>query len=124
MRFCPCLWIGMSVVTSKAQTAFEEISADPNKSASVYYAYPEISEQYTLPPEGYTPFYISHYGRHGSRYLISDSEYQTVMEILDKADAVGFLTDKGRVFVVGLKWFGEMQRVGRAAYSFGISTAS
>lgn len=95
MRFVLVCGLILSVVTSKAQTAFEEISADPNKSASVYYAYPEISEQYTLPPEGYTPFYISHYGRHGSRYLISDSEYQTVMEILDKADAVGFLTDKG-----------------------------
>lgn len=96
MRFVLVCGLILSVVTSKAQTAFEEISADPNKSASVYYAYPEISEQYTLPPEGYTPFYISHYGRHGSRYLISDSEYQTVMEILDKADAVGFLTDKGK----------------------------
>lgn len=56
MRFVLVCGLILSVVTSKAQTAFEEISADPNKSASVYYAYPEISEQYTLPPEGYTPF--------------------------------------------------------------------
>ena len=44
MRFVLVCGLILSVVTSKAQTAFEEISADPNKSASVYYAYPEISE--------------------------------------------------------------------------------
>ena len=26
-------------------------------------------------PEGYVPFYISHYGRHGSRYHSSEAHY-------------------------------------------------
>ncbi|MBM6992395.1 MAG: GH92 family glycosyl hydrolase [Prevotella sp.] len=44
-------------------------------------------------PEGYTPFYISHYGRHGSRWLPSDSRYEWVLRQFDDADN---LTRKGR----------------------------
>ena len=52
-----------------AQTTQEEIYSNIEKSGSVYYAYPDINESYTPAPKGYKPFYISHYGRHGSRYL-------------------------------------------------------
>ena len=49
----------------------------------VYYAYP-VSQRTIdpTPPVGYTPFYISHYGRHGSRWLPSDNRYEWVMEQL------------------------------------------
>ena len=30
--------------------------------------YEFIPQSYTAAPQGYTPFYISHFGRHGSRY--------------------------------------------------------
>ena len=42
----------------------------------VYYAYPAPKKPVSMKaPEGYTAFYISHYGRHGSRWLPSDSRY-------------------------------------------------
>ena len=42
----------------------------------VYYAYSvPKSQKVWETPEGYTPFYISHYGRHGSRWLPADSRY-------------------------------------------------
>lgn len=45
----------------------------------VYYAYPTPKKPISVKaPEGYTPFYISHYGRHGSRWLPSDSRYTWV----------------------------------------------
>ena len=45
----------------------------------VYYAYPVPQKPISVKaPEGYTPFYISHYGRHGSRWLPSDSRYTWV----------------------------------------------
>ena len=48
----------------------------------VYYAYPIetgiMSPQLQTAPEGYEPFYISHYGRHGSRWLPNDSRYEWV----------------------------------------------
>ena len=46
----------------------------------VYYAYPVGSVLIDpAAPEGYTPFYISHYGRHGSRWLPNDSRYKEVL---------------------------------------------
>lgn len=33
-------------------------------------------------PKGYRPFYISHYGRHGARFITSASEYEVVYQLL------------------------------------------
>ena len=41
----------------------------------VYYAYPVTETVLAEAPEGYEPFYISHYGRHGSRWLTNDNRY-------------------------------------------------
>ena len=50
----------------------------------VYYAYPTPKKPVSVKaPEGYTPFYISHYGRHGSRWLPSDSRYIWVNQHFD-----------------------------------------
>lgn len=84
------------VATTYSQTTSQEVYDNLNKSASVYYAYPRIDECYTPAPAGYKPFYVSHYGRHGSRYLISDADYLSVMQVLEKAAAVGFLSEKGK----------------------------
>lgn len=63
--FC-FIWIG-----ADAQTAKEEIFENPEKAGGVYYAYPDKGiPAATKIPDGYEPFYISYYGRHGSRYLI------------------------------------------------------
>lgn len=59
----------------------------------VYYAYPERSGADFRVPEGFQPFYISHYGRHGSRWLTSDSRYEWVnSQFADKRN----LTPLGR----------------------------
>ena len=41
----------------------------------VYFAYPMTETKMAAAPEGYEPFYISHYGRHGSRWLPDDNRY-------------------------------------------------
>lgn len=91
-----CFLFSLFSLTGYAQTSKEEVFATIEKSGSVYYAYPEVNETYTPAPKGYKPFYISHYGRHGSRYLISDNDYLAVMQVMDKADSIGFLTDTGK----------------------------
>ena len=58
--------------------------AQYEKMGGVYYAYP-IESGVAVPQlqqalEGYEPFYISHYGRHGSRWLTNDSRYIWVNE--------------------------------------------
>ena len=45
----------------------------PDRVMGVYLPYPEAVGPAPGTPEGYEPFYISHYGRHGSRYLLCDS---------------------------------------------------
>lgn len=82
--------------TMKAQTALEEITKDPAKSGGVYYAYPEPTIKQTPAPKGYKAFYISHYGRHGSRYMLSDEDYRRPLNILRQADQMNALTAKGK----------------------------
>jgi hypothetical protein len=78
------------------QTSPAEISRTPEKSGGVYYAYPggEIKPQ-TPAPKGYHPFYISHLGRHGSRYLVSDRQYKGVLDIFAEGYKANALTPLG-----------------------------
>jgi len=50
-------------------TARSQSALTPEQTGSIYYAYPVPSSTYTPAPTGYEPFYISHYGRHGSRWM-------------------------------------------------------
>lgn len=84
-------------ISAFSQTSKEELFATPEKTAGVYYAYPEKEiKPYTTPPKGYEPFYISHFGRHGSRYLISDSDYKDVLDRFEDAYNNNALTDLGK----------------------------
>lgn len=79
-----------------ALTVKEEITANPAKAGGVYYAYPGPADSLATAPEGYEAFYISHYGRHGSRYLISDDDYIRVIRHFQTADSLGKLTQLGK----------------------------
>ncbi len=61
--------------TMTAQVARQQIHENIDLAASNYLAYPGPKYQLTPAPEGYEPYYISHYGRHGSRYLIGTADY-------------------------------------------------
>ncbi len=90
--------ISLAVLLSAyAQSPREEILANRNLAASNYLAYPGPTQQKMTPaPKGYKPFYLSHYGRHGSRYHIGKGAYHDALNILSKADSLGKLTDMGR----------------------------
>ena len=85
-----------AVLSVSAQTALDEIRECPEKSGGVYYAYPVPTQRLTPAPKGYNPFYISHYGRHGSRYLLSDNDYKRALDALRTANDNDALTEKGR----------------------------
>lgn len=81
----------------KAQKAREEIKNNACLSASNYLAYPgPVQKKLTPAPKGYSPFYISHYGRHGSRYLIGNEDYDVPVRVLARADSLGKLTRSER----------------------------
>ncbi|MCM1153324.1 MAG: histidine phosphatase family protein [Muribaculum sp.] len=90
----PTLWLASLPIA--AQTTPEEVKADLNRTGGVYYAYPITDSQNTPAPKGYDPFYISHYGRHGSRYLISDRDYEWVSNLLNEAREANALTPLGK----------------------------
>ena len=78
-----------------AQTSRAELLAHMELATGNYCNYPNPSGNVTQPPGGYEPFYVSHYGRHGARYMTSDSHYKYVVGKLDTAQMRGWLTDKG-----------------------------
>ncbi len=82
--------------SASAQTVREQQLSDPENTVGVYYLYPEPTEAPTKAPKGYKPFYISHYGRHGSRYMSSYKDYAEVLEIMKKADEAGALSEYGK----------------------------
>lgn len=86
--------------TSWAQgiAALDELKADPRKSYGTDFPYEYTTSRLTKAPSGYKPFYISHYGRHGSRYYWNAMLYQELANLLTKAHERGQLTPAGEAF--------------------------
>jgi len=72
-----------------------EISQSPQQMAGIYYAYPQPDGVQTPAPEGYAPFYVSHYGRHGSRWMNADEHYLRVIRVFDSFHQQSGLTALG-----------------------------
>lgn len=89
--------ISLFITPIFAQSANDEIHENLLCSASNYMAYPgPVQHQLTPAPVGYKPFYISHYGRHGSRFHSKPSMYNAPYQTLLKADSLGKLTATGK----------------------------
>lgn len=82
--------------TASAQTSREELLSHMELTAGNYANYPNPSGHLTPAPKGYEPFYISHYGRHGARYMTSDKHYKRLRHQLDTALSLGILTEYGK----------------------------
>lgn len=84
--------------SAMAQTARQEIDAHPHlaiSTQSVYaghYYFRPIAEA----PKGYKPFYISHYGRHGSRHESNTKYPDNFVKMFEVADSLNILTAKGK----------------------------
>lgn len=73
------------IVSAISVSAQEYTAADftNEQLGSIYYAYPKVESKYTPAPKGYEAFYISHYGRHGSRWITSDDRYTKVIDLFE-----------------------------------------
>lgn len=92
-RFCLLLLLALAVAgavrsqnpvcLTDADAIRAELAAAPERYGGIHCAYPEPDSAAGTPaPRGYEPFYVSHYGRHGSRYLVSDAQYVRVLDTL------------------------------------------
>lgn len=91
---CLCALAAAASCSSGLRTA--DGQSVPDRVMGVYLPYPETVAPSPGAPEGYETFYISHYGRHGSRYLLYDSQYAFVRDVLSRAAADGKLTPSGQ----------------------------
>lgn len=90
------LTVALCTITAGAGVK-DDFKRDIRQSAGNYWAYPDKD----LPdvgayPDGYKPFFINHYGRHGSRWLIGKHLYNFPVEQLEKGERNGKLTKRGR----------------------------
>jgi len=88
-------------------SAKDEIAANRYLAGSNYLDYDR--QLSTIPltptPKGYKPYYMSHYGRHGSRWLIWEGEYSLPMNTLKSAHEAGKLTPLGEETLKKLEVF-------------------
>ena len=81
---------------SRAQTVRDLIIQKHSYASCNYDTYPDsIPNNLSPSPQGKQPFYISHYGRHGSRYISSRTGYDTPFRMMAHADSVNELTPVG-----------------------------
>ncbi len=107
MRRLFAFWLALFVAFAAVgqQTTRQELLADIGKTGGVYRLYPEPTVGQTPAPRGYEPCYISHYGRHGSRWLLHAAEYDSVAVAFARAERAGVLTPLGR------EVYGRVKRV-------------
>ena len=108
----------IACMTVNAITPRKQIIGNFDRSASNHYAYPFGTEvdipQLTPAPTGYEPFFIDHYGRHGSRWLTNGKTYERPLKELTKAKDAGMLNLQGELLLRQLTLINETsrQRVG------------
>lgn len=85
-------------VSAQNGNALDQLKADPRKAYGNDYPYPHYIVDLTKAPDGYRPFYISHYARHGSRYYWNAFLYQELDSLLSKAHKMQVLTPEGEGF--------------------------
>jgi len=94
-------------LTAAAQnySVLDEVRTDARKAAGIEGPYLFETTALTPSPKGYKPFYISHYGRHGSRYSWTTKTYTTLLTALNDAKKADNLTAYGEDFLSRLEAF-------------------
>lgn len=99
-------------ISLDAQTPYERIDQNRERVAGHYHHYETPQSQTVEYPEGYAPFYISHYGRHGCRWHTSPVIYRRPLEKLEQYDRDGVLTQEGKKLLETLTYI-EKDAAGR-----------
>lgn len=89
------LFIFLYAVVCVAGVVSAQLRPTNEELGSIYHAYPTPTAVQTPPPAGFEAFYISHYGRHGSRWRTDDAHYKVVVDVFDSLAAVRALTPLG-----------------------------
>jgi len=85
-----------------AQDARELIAQDPSRIGCQLHIYEVPAFKDTKAPKGYKPFYVSHFSRHGSRYMTSNSFKRTI-STFKKINDNGLLTQDGKQLMADIE---------------------
>ena len=83
----------------------EEVRADWNKCSGLDGLYDCTPKSSSPVPEGYEAFYVSHYGRHGSRYAYTARTYGMIVRMMKAARSQDGLTEYGEQIYQRMKAF-------------------
>lgn len=105
----------LSLPTVAKVPGYDEVTT--HQAAGNYYCYPYLYETppaQTPAPDGYEPFHMEHYSRHGSRWHIGYKLFDKSYEILDKAKQNGKLTPLGEKTYEAIKEIRAKAHEGRS----------
>lgn len=94
------LMLVLITISASAQenSVLNQLKTDPKKAYGGDCPYPVDTFRMTEAPSGYEPFYISHYGRHGSRYYWEKRLYLDLDTVMTLAHERRQLTPEGEAF--------------------------
>ena len=88
-------------------TGYAQRRLTPEQTGGIYYAYPVVDAPRIDVPQGLKVFYISHYGRHGSRWVTEYSRYKWTL---------GHFKDESNLTELGLDVKRRLVRITRHAH--------
>ena len=93
------IFVSMTMVSwAQSVNALDQVKANPKRAYGTDFPYSFDVPALTKAPKGYTPFYISHYSRHGSRYYWNEMLYPQLDTLLVTAHRRHQLTPEGERF--------------------------
>ena len=87
----------------RSEAAVRALQEDLTRAGNNTNSYEFFPIQDTKAPKGYKPFYISHYGRHGSRSNWGGYAYEGLIATLEQGQAAGILTPGGEQTLVAAR---------------------
>ena len=96
-RFFMIASAAMSMISASAANVVESVIAEcPEKAGGIYYAYDVQKDTLPTVPDGYAPVYISHYGRHGSRWPVNQKIYKITGDFFQQQQLAENITPEGK----------------------------
>lgn len=101
-------FLGLSAVSALSQVhqspaAVKALQEDRTRAGNNLNSYEFFPIQDTKAPAGYKPFYVSHYGRHGSRSDWGGNAFLGVIAVMEQGQAKGILTPDGEMLLEGAR---------------------
>ncbi len=104
--FAALLTLGLAAALAqphRSEAAVRALQEDLTRAGNNTNSYEFFPIQDTKAPRGYKPFYISHYGRHGSRSNWGAAAYEGLIATLEQGQAAGLLTPAGEQTLVAAR---------------------